>query len=267
MGLDELHSPAANQLCIPACHIWWPCAFRRVLRADDLQRRARQRSPSALCRGGPWRINFSIFGTTSEELAAVQHDRYRNIERAARKLKALTDAINAALAADIGVNANIVVPDQSHIDRVHRLLDEYSPRLSVRLLNSLDCGETSIRAIETALDQRGAVPEARYLTAGVSGARTAYRLPGGRRVFFKQIRRVRLPTTCAGCLFNNDTDCQEGFYGVRLYRDRSGLYQFGFCIQRMDLCRPLDEFLRSDLPEEILALRAREVAELEAAGR
>ncbi|MEV0074702.1 MULTISPECIES: hypothetical protein [unclassified Amycolatopsis] len=160
-----------------------------------------------------------------------------------------------------------MVPDESHIGRVHRLLDEYSPRLSVRLLNSLDHGEASIRAIETALEQRGAVPEARYLTAGVSGARTAYRLPGGRRVFFKKIRRVRLPPTCAGCPFNNDTDCQEGFYGVRLYRDRSGLYQVGVCIQRMDLCRPLDEFLRSDLPEEIRALRAREAAELDAVDR
>lgn len=89
----------------------------------------------------------------------------------------------------------------------------------------------------------------------MSGSRTAYRLPDGRTVLFKQIRPVRLPETCAGCRFNNDTDCQEGFYGVRLYYDRAGTYHIGLCIQRMDLCLPVDEFLRSSLRDEILALR------------
>jgi cyclic pyranopterin phosphate synthase len=91
--------------------------------------------------------------------------------------------------------------------------------------------------------------------------RTVYRLADGRRVYFKQIRRVRLPQTCAGCRFNNDTDCEEGFYGVRLYRDRTGRYQVGVCIQRMDLCRPLDAFLASDVPGEIRRFRATDYAQ------
>lgn len=74
-------------------------------------------------------------------------------------------------------------------------------------------------------------------------------------MFFKQIHPVRLPETCAGCPFNNDTDCQEGFYGVRLYYDRTGQYQVGVRIQRMDLCLPLEEFLTSSLCAEILNLR------------
>ncbi|SFK53219.1 radical SAM protein [Amycolatopsis sacchari] len=130
-------------------------------------------------KAGLERINFSVFGTTPDELAAVQHERYRHPGRATRKLDALKSSIEAAIAAGIGVNANLVVPDHGHIARVHRLLDEYSPRLSVRLLNSLDHGHASIQAIEQALAERGAVPEARYLTAGVSGSRTAYRLPDG----------------------------------------------------------------------------------------
>jgi GTP 3',8-cyclase len=210
------------------------------------------------------RVNFSIFGTTPEELAAVQHDRYRNTKKAARKIDALKASVAATLSAGIGANANIVVPDHGHIECVHRLLDEYSPRLSVRLLNSLDQGDVSVQAIEQAPAERGAVREARYVTAGVSGSRTAYRLPEGRRVYFKQIRRVRLPETCASCRFNNDTDCEEGFYGVRLYRDREGRYQVGVCIQRMDLCQPLDEFVNSSLPGEILELREQEFAQLSA---
>ncbi|SFK53241.1 cyclic pyranopterin phosphate synthase [Amycolatopsis sacchari] len=86
-------------------------------------------------------------------------------------------------------------------------------------------------------------------------------------MYFKQIRRVRLPATCAGCRFNNDTDCHEGFYGVRLYRDRRGDYQVGVCIQRMDLCRPLDDFLRSGLPEEIRQLRQQEHDQLTTSSR
>ena len=73
--------------------------------------------------------------------------------------------------------------------------------------------------------------------------------------------------TCTGCRFNNDTDCEEGFYGVRLYRDRDGRYQVGVCIQRMDLCRPLDEFLNSGLPDEIRQLRQLDFARLTATAR
>ncbi|MFD4252533.1 radical SAM protein [Amycolatopsis thermoflava] len=263
LDLDELHLTGGE----PTLHSGLPQLVTVARRAGFSVRMTsngeRGADLMAACAAaGLERVNFSIFGTTPEELAAVQHNRYRNLDRATRKLEALRASVDAAVAAGIGVNANIVVPDASHIPRIHRLLDEYSPRLSVRLLNSLDHGDTSIRAIEQALEERGAVPEVRHVTAGVSGARTAYRLPDGRRVFFKQIRRVRLPQTCAGCRFNNDTDCEEGFYGVRLYRDRRGTYQVGVCIQRMDLCRPLDEFLQSDLPAEIRWLREQELAEL-----
>jgi molybdenum cofactor biosynthesis enzyme MoaA len=208
------------------------------------------------------RVNFSVFGTTPSELAEVQHARYRNPTLAERKITALKRSIAACEVHGIRASANIVVLDHSHAPRVHRLLDEYSPQLSIRLLNSLDHGAASIEAIERILYERDAVAEAHHLTAGASGARTEYRLSDGRRVFFKQIRPVRLPETCAGCRFNNDTDCQEGFYGVRLYYDRMGRYQVGVCIQRMDLCAPLDEFLAGRLPAEILAFRETEYRRL-----
>jgi GTP 3',8-cyclase len=209
-------------------------------------------------------VNFSIFGTTPAELAAVQHARYANPVRAGRKHDALRASIAATVASGVKASANIVVPGRSHVERVHRLLDEYAPQLTVRLLNSLAHGQPSNDAIEQLLAERGAVAEARYVTAGVSGARTAYRLPEGRQLFFKQIRRLRLPDTCQGCRFNNDIDCEEGFYGIRLYRDREGTFQVGVCIQRMDLCLPLDEFLASELPAEILRLREADYQQLSA---
>ena len=212
------------------------------------------------------KVNFSVFGTTAAELAEVQHARYRNVQLAERKIAALKASIATCETHGVKADANVVVLDYSHAPRVHRLLDEYSQRLSVRLLNSLDHGLASIQAIERILAERGATPEARYVTAGVSGARTSYLLPDGRRVYFKEIRPIRLPDTCAGCRFNNGKDCQEGFYGIRLYIDRTGTYQVGVCIQRMDLCQPLDEFLAGPLPAEILGLREREYAKLKARG-
>lgn len=220
------------------------------------------RALPAAAAAGLDRVNFSIFGTTPAELAQVQAAKYANPKRAVTKIQSLKDGI--AACADLGVraSANIVVPGHSHTARVHRILDEWAPTISVRLLNSLDDGAASIEAIHTVLADRGAVIRARHVTAGVSGFRDAYQLPDGRTVYFKQIRRARLPQTCAGCRFNNDRDCHEGYYGVRLYRDRAGGFQVGVCIQRMDLCLPLGKFVTSRLRDEVVALRETEHARL-----
>lgn len=208
------------------------------------------------------RVNFSIFGTTAEELASVQHEKFSDRARAERKIHALRGSVDSAVASGIKIAANIVVPGADHASRVHRLLNEFAPGLSVRLLNSLDEGQASVDAIIGILDDLGAVAVSNHVTAGASGYRTAYRLPTGRIVHFKQIRKVRLPSTCRTCPLNNERDCHEGYYGVRLYRDRAGGYQVGVCIQRMDLCCPVDEFVRSGLRDEILRLRASEFLEL-----
>ncbi len=63
---------------------------------------------------------------------------------------------------------------------------------------------------------------------------------------------------------NNDTDCHEGYYGVRLYRDPRGRFHVGVCIQRMDLCLPLEEFVASSVAGEIRKLRERDYHDLTA---
>ena len=269
MGFTELHLTGGE----PTLHPKLPDLISRavaqgyrVCMTSNGENGARQ--IPACADAGLDRVNFSIFGTTPDELAQVQHTRFQASAKATAKIEALHASIQACVDHGVRASANIVVLDHTHIDRVHRLLDTYAPELSVRLLNSLDHGQTSINAIHQVLKQRGAVAEAHHLTAGASGARTTYRIDEGqRRIHVKWIRPVRLPITCQGCRFNNATDCQEGFYGLRLYRDRAGRYLVGMCLQRMDLCQPVEEFLSAPTKDEILRFRQVDRDRLESAHR
>ncbi|MBO8195595.1 radical SAM protein [Streptomyces oryzae] len=209
-------------------------------------------------------VNFSIFGTTADELAQVQNKRLSKRPLAERKIKALDASIHQAMMLGLGTRANIVLPNKDHVPRVHRLLTKYAPQLSVRVLSSLEDGDDSLNAIELLLQQLGAEPEEVHVIAGTSGFRVSYRLSEERRLMVKHIRSLRLPRTCASCRFNNSQDCQEGYYGVRLYRDPKGIFHVGVCIQRMDLCLPVDEFVNGPLCDEIREVRERDRRDLAA---
>ncbi len=208
-------------------------------------------------------ISFSIFGTNPEELASTQGIKYKtNLELAERKIAALKESISIALDYGINVSANIVMQDSTHAERVLRLLDNYDQRISVRLLNSLDFGASSYYAIYDFLYKLGARPNKVLLSAGSSTSRVEYEMPNGRKIYFKQIRPARLHEICNDCSLNNPVDCKEGYYGLRLYVDSDDKYKVGFCIQRMDYCMDIDDFLRSELPERIVESRQNEFKEM-----
>ncbi|MEU2271486.1 radical SAM protein [Streptomyces olindensis] len=208
------------------------------------------------------RINLSVFGTTPAELAAVQAPRLASPKLAERKLAALDATIETATAHGIKVSANIVIPDSSHVDRVLRIIEQHGRSVVVRMLVSLADGGASLAAMQDVVDHLGAVPVRRIITAGASDQRVRYRLPDGRTLYAKSIRPVRLPEMCADCRFNNPDDCQEGYYGVRLYRVVDGPFMVGVCIQRMDLCVPLGEFVMSQRCREVATFRDDEAARL-----
>lgn len=213
---------------------------------------------------GLGRVNFSVFGTTPEELAQVQHVRYRNRTLAQRKIAALDESIRLAMELGVDTRANVVLPSRDHVPRIHGLLAKYSSSLSVRILSSLSDGNESLNAIDLLLDELGTELEEVRLIAGTSGFRMSYRLPDGRPLLVKHIRTTRLPTTCADCRFNNSTDCEEGYYGVRLYRDTQGRFHVGVCIQRMDLCQPVEEFVAGDACDEVVRLRESDLRDMTA---
>lgn len=196
------------------------------------------------------KVVFSIFGTTPEELAAVQGAKFNNPRFAAIKLDALERSIVAASDAGISAAANVVLPDASHADRVAGVIGRYGDICKIRVLNSLDQGRQSYEAVYELLASLGALPTGVNVTAGASGMSVDYRLPDGKEVSFKQIRRSHLRIACQDCPLN-DNGCDEGYYGVRMYVDGSNRYRVGVCIQRMDLTRPIDDFLSSAYPEEI----------------
>lgn len=259
LGFDEVHLTGGE----PTLHSQLPQLIRlarqtgyRVSVTSNGENGSR--ALPACAEAGLDHVNFSIFGTTPEELAQVQATRLHSTRLAAGKIAALERSLQVSMRLGLGTRANVVLPDAGHIDRVRRLLERYSSRLSVRVLSSLADGEASLDAIDQLLEEVRATPEEVRLIAGTSGFRIRYRLPDGRPLVVKHIRPLRLPDTCTGCRFNNSVDCEEGYYGVRLYRDTEGTFHVGVCIRRMDLCLPVEEFVTSDLCGEVRRLRERD---------
>lgn len=208
------------------------------------------------------KINFSIFGTTPEELAEVQHEKYANKKMAQVKIDALHRSIEEALANGIKVDANIVMSNYEHAERVARVIDKYGDAVNVRILNDLDKGDESYLAIYRLLADLEAQPVELYVEAGTSNSRVKYLLPDNTYIYFKQIRRTTLPETCSTCSLNNEEDCSEGYYGLRLYVDTAGQYKVGVCLQRMDLTANVDEFADGSLADEIVEFRKTEYNQL-----
>ncbi|CAN5180918.1 hypothetical protein BH09PAT3_BH09PAT3_5830 [soil metagenome] len=256
LGLKELHMTGGE----PTLHPGLPQLIRA---AKDLGFNPKMTSNGEngvrmlpLCaEAGLTKVNFSIFGTTAEELAMVQHTKYQKTNLANAKIKSLHRSIAVAAEHGLDIGANIVMSDASHSDRIDRVLGEFEPKLSLRILPDLDSGIEAHYAIYEYLARLGAKPVEAVIDAGSSNARVKYRLPDDREVHFKQIRPLRLKEACSDCSFNNPDDCKEGYYGVRLYVDQANRYLVGVCLQRMDITLPLEEFLQSPLLEDVKATR------------
>lgn len=258
MGLNELHLTGGE----PTLHPQLPDIVRAargsgysVSMTSNGEKGAQKIEECA--EAGLDKINFSIFGTTPQELAEVQNDKFQDTTLAQKKIDALHESIATAADCGIKVSANLVMSDESHERRVARLIDEFDPRLDLRILPDLSKAQESALAIYGMLAKLGATPILAQIEAGSSNARVRYVLPNGRTIAFKQIRPTRLEE-CADCQFNNPTDCMEGFYGTRLYIDRAGKYIVGVCLQRMDLVSGVDDFVGSDLQRQVVGLRQTE---------
>lgn len=263
MGLRELHLTGGE----PTLHPQLPGIVRqaraagyKVSMTSNGERGTAQIEDCAA--EGLDKINFSIFGTTPEGLAEVQSQKYQDVGLAERKIEALHESIKIAADAGIRVAANLVMGSDEHSARVMRLIEEFDPRLELRILPDLSHTQESARAIYTLLGRLGAQPLLSLVEAGSSNARVKYGLPSGRTITFKQIRPTRLPE-CSDCQFNSPEACKEGFYGVRLYVDQDGQYKVGVCLQRMDLVQDVDAFLGSELAQQVADLRQREYEQMQ----
>lgn len=192
-------------------------------------------------------INFSIFGTTPEELAATQGPAFRNnLKLAELRLGKMREAMETALELGINVKANVVISGFEDIERGLRLLEQAPEAVKVRFQADTSRRTESLAAIYELMTRLDAHPVAREIVAGCSIDNYDYQLPNGRIVTYKQTHYSRLPETCDGCSIDAAGDCHEGYYGLRLYKDVGDKYWVSPCIQRMDTAQTVDEFLQSD---------------------
>lgn len=224
-----------------------------------------ERGLRELAEAGLGGINFSIFGTTAEELAATQGPVFQNnLKLADLRLKKMSEALIAACELELNVKANIVILGEHDIDRGLRLLKDTPEQVKVRFQADTSNRVPSSAAIYHLMDELDAVPVARTMVAGSSIDNYDYQLPGGRIVTFKQTRFSRLPSVCEDCPIDTAGQCFEGYYGLRLYKDIADTYWLSPCLQRMDTAQTLDAFLSPNgLGRSLEAYRAQEHARLQ----
>jgi len=220
-----------------------------------------ERGLGALAAAGLGGVNFSIFGTTPEELAQTQASVFSTNLRLARlRLDKMQEAMHAAVGLDLSVKANVVISGEADIDRGLRLLEQAPDSVHVRFQADTSRREESLTAIYRLLHGLGGVPVSRTIVAGSSIDNIDYELPDSRLVTFKQTQPSRLSPACNDCTVDKAGDCHEGYYGLRLYKDgETDKYWVGVCLQRMDLSQPLDFFAsKGGLAKAVVAFRRSE---------
>lgn len=224
-----------------------------------------ERGLAELADAGLTGINFSIFGTTPEELARTQGEIFRdNLKLASLRLGKMDEAMLAATALGIRVKANIVISGENDIDRGMRLLESAPQEAHVRFQADTSDREPSLRAIYKLMRELGARPVARTVVAGCSINNYDYETPEGRIVTFKQTRFSRLPGVCDNCPVDKAGDCHEGYYGIRFYKDAFNDYWLSPCIQKMDTAQRLGDFMaEGGLGEKVSNYRIQDLARLQ----
>lgn len=210
-------------------------------------------------------INFSIFGTTPEELARTQGPKFQDdLKLASNRLSRMDAAMQAAVDLGIKVKANIVISGEDDIDRGMRLLKDAPDKVHVRFQADTSSREPSLRAIYKLMRKLGARPVARTIVAGCSIDNYDYETSEGRIVTFKQTRSSRLSGVCDNCPIDKAGECHEGYYGIRFYKDAQDKYWLSPCIQKMNTAQPLDTFLgEGGLGEKVTSYREQDFERLQ----
>ncbi len=213
---------------------------------------------SSLADAGVSSINYSIFGLEPREFITTQHALKRQASFAKLKISKVLEAIDTSINEGMDVKANIVVRNRDDYKKINDLIDKFGKSLKIMLLPDISQAHSSVLAIYELFSQLKANPVSRHFTVGSSNYSSDFLTPEGIQIGFKQIYRLTLPNTCAKCKLNNDRDCAEGYYGLRLYADNFGNYLIGICIHRMDLTVPISQFISQELYQEISLLKQNE---------
>lgn len=188
-------------------------------------------------------INYSIHGLTVGELVATQHPNYPQ-KLLERNIETLLEAIDATLESGITTKANLVVTPDSGEARVTSALELLDARVQLRLQPELKQQQQGLALIRWLLARCRARAVRRIVHPGSSNESVEYWLNGDPKkpLWVKYFRHSRLSRddACNNCAIDARGECDEGYYGPKLYRTDDG-YMIGTCILRMELNRPFRE--------------------------
>lgn len=194
-------------------------------------------------------VNYSIYGLNPDQFQATQVRQGVNL--AEKRIAALHEAIAEALHVGLRVKANMVVGIDDAYEKITDALETLDPRVELRFQPDLRDQRLGTRVIRTVLSALGGHALRRTYSSGSSNQLIEYSLDDydGREVGMKSFRHSRMPAICAGCPIDAAGDCDEGYYGPRLFKKSGeegiGKYIVGVCLQRMELAVPFDQ-LRAD---------------------
>lgn len=231
-------------------------SFVRVIKRCSLKAKLTSNGQSDLqiydrvIEAGVEEVNLSIHSLDPRQLGLIMlparssewgENALRNQLRLIRHLRSKYPAMT------LKVNT-VVTRDNTQALKLMELAAEWG--LKLRLMNDLNAGEESYRALRDFVEKVRAVPEHLKLVSGSSSYSVSFRADS-MRFAVKLIRLNILPSLCAGCERLARGECNEYFYGLRL--ENHGGLQFRLCLHRQDapaVLRP-DVFFLSPQAEEL----------------
>lgn len=193
-------------------------------------------------------INFSIQSLNPIDLQAVMK---KNVSEswASKQIEREKANIISLHSEGIKVRINSVLWTSADILRIQKIMDwAVENKIEMRILDDLNQKENAKQAIDELILTTWSRLKEVIATPGTSSKRLIYELPNQWLFTIKQIAEIYLAGICEGCSHFQSNSCQEGFYSIRMQKNRKdGDYSIVLCIQNKNTNTVLsfDNFLQS----------------------
>lgn len=193
-------------------------------------------------------VNFSIQSIDPSDLRWVM-DRNVSEEWAQDQIEREMENIIALQKNGINVRVNSVLWELEDIPRIQKIINWTSEhKVEMRVLGDLHQKENAQKAIGELILQTWSKLKEIIQSPWSSNQRLIYELPNKELMTIKQIAKVYLPWICQECPHFSSGTCQEGFYSIRMQKNRKDKnFTMVLCIQNQNTETVLsfDDFLQA----------------------